>query len=180
MSFFEHLGIIGPSGQFTFDTEGSGFISELAIWDASGNLLAADQFGGSNFTSAITIDLTEGVYFLGVSEFDSVFEDGFVNSGEAFEPGEIETATLNINGDLGGTITIGDATGLDETGFFRVEVQGQVLLGDVNQDSEVNFFDISPFITVLSAQSFQFEADLNQDGIVNFFDIQPFINALSN
>ena len=81
---------------------------------------------------------------------------------------------------MGGTITIGDATGLDETGFFRVEVQGQVLLGDVNQDSEVNFFDISPFITVLSAQSFQFEADLNQDGIVNFFDIQPFINALSN
>lgn len=174
------LGVVGPSAAYTFDTNGSGFISELGIWDAEGNLLDSNKFGGANFNSSITINLAQGVYFLGVSEFDSVFEDGFVNSGEAFEPGEIETATLNINGDLGGTITIGDATGLDETGFFRVEVQGQVLLGDVNQDSEVNFFDISPFITVLSAQSFQFEADLNQDGIVNFFDIQPFINALSN
>ena len=53
-----------------------------------------------------------------------------------------------------------------------------VLLGDVNLDGIVNFFDILPFISVLSADEFQFEADLNQDCEVNFFDIPLFITFL--
>ena len=53
------------------------------------------------------------------------------------------------------------------------------LLGDVNLDGVVNFFDIAPFIALLSAPDFQFEADINGDGQVNFFDIQPFIDILS-
>jgi len=56
---------------------------------------------------------------------------------------------------------------------------GDTLLGDVNLDGEVNFFDISPFIDVLAAQGFQNEADINLDGIVNFFDIAPFITILA-
>ena len=53
-------------------------------------------------------------------------------------------------------------------------------LGDVNRDGVVDFFDISPFIAVLSSGPFQFEADMNQDGFVNFYDIAPFIDALSS
>ena len=53
------------------------------------------------------------------------------------------------------------------------------LLGDVNRDGTVDFFDISPFISVLSAGSFQAEADINGDGMVDFFDISPFIGLLS-
>ena len=52
-------------------------------------------------------------------------------------------------------------------------------LGDVNRDGDVNFFDISPFIAVLSASVYQIEADVNEDGVVNFFDISPFILLLS-
>jgi len=54
------------------------------------------------------------------------------------------------------------------------------LLGDVNMDGVVDFFDIQPFIAVLSAQTFQAEADIDGDGDVDFFDIAPFIAILNN
>ena len=54
----------------------------------------------------------------------------------------------------------------------------QVRLGDVNQDGNVNFQDVSPFIAVLSAGIYRFAADINLDGQVNFGDITPFINLL--
>ena len=53
------------------------------------------------------------------------------------------------------------------------------MLGDINGDNVVDFFDIQPLIDVLSNQTFQAEADINGDGVVNFFDIQPFIDILS-
>ena len=53
------------------------------------------------------------------------------------------------------------------------------LLGDVNQDGVVDFFDIAPFIAVLSDQIFQFEADINGDTVVDFLDIAPFIATLA-
>ena len=57
---------------------------------------------------------------------------------------------------------------------------GGLLLGDVNLDGVVDFFDISPFIAILAAQTFQAEADIDGNGAVDFFDISPFIDILSN
>ena len=53
------------------------------------------------------------------------------------------------------------------------------ILGDINRDGEVNFLDVSPFISVLTAGEFLCEADINQSGVVNFLDISPFISLLS-
>ena len=53
-----------------------------------------------------------------------------------------------------------------------------MLKGDVDLSGEVNFFDIAPFIMVLSGGD-QAQADCNCDGDVDFFDIQPFINILA-
>lgn len=53
------------------------------------------------------------------------------------------------------------------------------VLGDANQDGVVNFLDISPFISSLSASGYLNEADTNRDGVVNFLDISPFIDILS-
>ena len=176
------LGNIGTAGVFTFDTIGSGFDTELAIWDASGTLLGSNDDGAANFESRIVAALTGGVYFLAISAFDSDFQDGFVNAGSAFEPGEIGTGVLNINGAFGGSIEIGEAALLEETGFFRVEISppAPVLLGDVNLDSIVSFSDIPAFIAVLQSGEFQAEADCNQDGVVDFSDIPAFITILSN
>jgi len=54
-----------------------------------------------------------------------------------------------------------------------------VLLGDINSDNAVNFLDIQPFISILSAGDFQAEADFDESGDVNFLDITPFIAILS-
>ena len=53
------------------------------------------------------------------------------------------------------------------------------LLGDVDMDGAVDFFDIQPFIEVLSNQGFQAEADIDGNGVVDFLDIAPFIGLLS-
>jgi len=59
-------------------------------------------------------------------------------------------------------------------------VGGDGIVGDVNRNGEVDFFDISPFISLLVSDEYQFEADVNQDGRFDFFDISPFISLLSN
>ena len=66
------------------------------------------------------------------------------------------------------------------TGPILLSVSTPVLAGDVNRDGAVDFFDIDPFIDVLTTQNYQDEADLDQNGIVNFFDIDPFVTVLSS
>ena len=55
----------------------------------------------------------------------------------------------------------------------------EIILGDCNLDGDVNFLDISFFITILSDSDYLSQADTNEDGVVNFFDISPFIAILS-
>ena len=93
----------------------------------------------------------------------------FMNGSHFYAGGQIGDAT-------GGTITMSVA---------QVElnpvVQGSVLLGDVNEDTVVNFLDIAPFIGVLSAAGgFQAEADINEDGVLSFLDIASFIGVLTS
>ena len=63
--------------------------------------------------------------------------------------------------------------------ILTVDEGASPLLGDVNLDNTVNFFDIAPFIAVLAYQGNQAEADANQDGVVDFFDIASFIDILA-
>ena len=55
-----------------------------------------------------------------------------------------------------------------------------ILLGDCNQDSVVNFADISSFVSILLSGSFLEEVDCDQDGMVTFSDIPVFIQILIN
>jgi len=55
-----------------------------------------------------------------------------------------------------------------------------LILGDVNMDGGVDFFDISPFIAILLSGGSQAQADVDQNGEVNFLDISPFIDILAN
>ena len=55
-----------------------------------------------------------------------------------------------------------------------------ILLGDCNLDGVVNFLDIAPFISILSAGDYLEQADVDQNGTVDFLDISPFINLLSS
>ena len=58
-------------------------------------------------------------------------------------------------------------------------VSTEVILGDCDQDGDVDFLDIAPFIEILSTAAVLAEADCNLDGDVNFLDIAPFIVILT-
>ncbi len=58
------------------------------------------------------------------------------------------------------------------------QLNSATMLGDVNLDGGVDFFDIPAFISVLMAGGFQAEADTDQNGQINFGDIPPFIDLL--
>ena len=60
----------------------------------------------------------------------------------------------------------------------QVSAVAEILLGDVNQDGEVTFADIGPFVEALTTGVFVAEADVNQDATADLGDIAGFIAAL--
>ena len=68
-------------------------------------------------------------------------------------------------------------SGTVDIGAF--EFERALLLGDINLDRNVDFLDLSPFISLLSGSNFLEEADINRDGGVDFLDIGPFISLLN-
>ena len=100
--------------------------------------------------------------------------------------------SLNLESDFFGTLLVpdgslslgGDLTGRAFVGL-DVDLSADIVtvnfqLGDADQNDEVNFFDITAFISILQAGDFLEEADLNRDGVCDFFDISPFVDALSS
>ena len=59
--------------------------------------------------------------------------------------------------------------------LYVSRIAEDILLGDVNLDGVVDFFDIQPFVDRLTGRTYQFEADIDGNNLVNFFDISPFI-----
>ena len=90
-----------------------------------------------------------------------------------FEP----TGSISSFSDVAFGDNDGVPTGPVAFSIVIVEVEPP-LLGDLNQNGEVNFLDIAPFIQRLTTGTFQVEADINQNGEVNFADISPFIEIL--
>ena len=67
-----------------------------------------------------------------------------------------------------------------EASFGDGTFSAPTVKGDVDLSGTVDFFDIQPFIDVLSTpDGFQDEADADCNGVINFFDIQPFIDILA-
>lgn len=53
----------------------------------------------------------------------------------------------------------------------------QACIADLNDDGELNFFDVSAFLVAFAAQDPI--ADFNNDGMFNFFDVGPFLEAFN-
>ncbi len=76
-------------GDFTAQTTGPSFDTQLFIFDASGFGVVADDDSGSGLLSALTTPLASGLYYLGISEFDydpisaggRIFDTSFGTSG---------------------------------------------------------------------------------------------------
>ncbi len=85
------------------------------------------------------------------------------------------------DGPASGSSSTGDANNGIDISNVTITLEGALdyLLGDINRDGFVSFLDISPFIGLLTAGTFQVEADCNFDGVVDFLDIAPWIEILT-
>ncbi|MBX7135549.1 MAG: PEP-CTERM sorting domain-containing protein [Fimbriimonadaceae bacterium] len=111
---FSHAGASNGAGTFLdIDTEGSGFDTEIGLYDALGNLIANDDDDGSGSTSQLTWGLTAptrtlgtsvggngrdgtlaaGVYYLAVGGFNTTFAGGF----NATTTSTNTTGNVNVN-----------------------------------------------------------------------------------
>ena len=133
---------------------------------------------GDSFTTVLNVTEADGdvVYPEQTATYDPV------------NPTVGDTSVANIAINSFDTIVFGlfrdNALDPNVEGFYTVSnleilADINVLLGDVNQDGDVDFADISPFIGLLTNSQFQAEADTNEDGEVNFSDIASFIALLA-
>ena len=160
----------------------SSFLSVKLVGDPSD----ANEFGfatsrdaiGSRVQVVADVD-GDGVNETLIREVISGSSNGSSTSSLELEFGldEATSAQVNVIWADGRTTDLGV---VPTSQFMVVEQAIPVLLGDVNIDGVVDFFDISPFIGILTNEGFQLEADINVDGEVNFFDISPFISILSS
>ena len=96
----------------------------------------------------------------------------------------------DLDGDGVGDLAVGvprDADGGKPPGAARGAVWVLFLDGvpcdpcDMNCDSEINAFDIEPFLDLLfnnATPCGTCAGDVNADGIIDAFDIEPFLNCL--
>lgn len=72
------LGLVGEANTpIQFDTFGSGFDTEMALWDASGTLIDVnDDAPGGGRQSIITQSLSAGQYTLAVNGYNSIYSNG--------------------------------------------------------------------------------------------------------
>ena len=205
--FFDDLMVTAEDGStFTFDytiTPGAGvgsvfnrggFIAQLTDEGGAAPVSTAFDFDDGDVITFEVSDVTNGFTFEGFINFGS----GQTAPGgiEGFFIGDIADPFLrdvDNNGDTdprfgialpgvqsGPAITFTSVGTVNLRGVaLRFSNDPAVLLGDVDLSGFVDFADISPFIALLSSQTFQEEADLDESGVVDFADIAPFIMALS-
>ncbi len=176
---FSNASVLG-SEIFTLGSTGTFFI------------LQTTQFSQTvNFTNPINIGdgIGTGIMFrlsdsTGATEL-GLLSIGYRNNGPSAAPSVGGTSFRNYrdganNGSISSAFSFNSGIGLSYTVHATAVDETEILLGDVNLDGEVDFFDISPFISLLSRDGFLEEADVDRDGDVDFFDISPFIVILSS
>ena len=158
----------------------------------SNTLLLSGDFARANAARNLGNGVEVGIYLNG-DLLNPIFESS-ISSDHDVDLSNVFSGTSNVSFNEIVSVEAGDRVeftvftgpqGTDQ-GFDGTALRASIttvpqppILGDVNLDGAVNFFDIAPFIAVLSAQEFQAEADVDLNGEVNFFDIAPFIDILS-
>ncbi|MDF1809833.1 MAG: spondin domain-containing protein [Phycisphaerales bacterium] len=130
-------------------------------------------------------------WFIGVHDIN-LREDGIWVRELVFDLDPYDSGTdsgtnyTSINADINPHIPIENIanqfpfTGSPRIGFFRFTLISDAAcsFADFAEPyNELNFFDVSAFLSAFSAQSI--DADLNDDGEFNFFDVSDFLTALS-
>ena len=135
-------------------------ISAAGVTTQYRDIVVTDQVGAETGGTVLTTEL---------EPFDETFDYvGFINGGHFYAGSDFDRSVTT-----GGVVTFSLA---------QIEISDgttSTLLGDVNLDGDVNFLDITPFISILANDGFQLEADIDGNGVVDFLDITPFIGLLA-
>lgn len=170
----EFVGIVGDSSQaITYSTCGSSFDTEIALWDESGNLIEAnDDFCG--LQSEITRKLEPGIYYAGIAGYNAFFSENFgieININGCTEGGELVIQLGSLDNSNDPYSWPAGRVGLLS---FEITEPAGCNAADLNMDGQLNFFDVSVFLTAYSANDLA--ADFNNDGQLNFFDVSIFLS----
>lgn len=154
------LSMVTPGAPGTIS---AGSFDQLAnVLEFGGDLIVSDPFGlagGNDIVDLSTIEL---------SPFD-------FNAVNVTQSGDVITLSVSFAGSQ--PSDFGDIE-VDATFVATGVVPDTVLKGDVDMDGDIDFNDITPFITVLQAGGFQAEADCDCSGVIDFADIPAFIAIL--
>jgi|GEM_PF-5480692 len=169
-------GIVGDSNStFVFNTCGSDFDTEIAVWDEGGTLLGANDDSSCGLQSEITLQLEPGIYYAVIAGYNAFFSNNFgveMNvDAECSDGGNLQVLLGDFSDD--GDFPSGRAIMVR----FEIEESASCLAADINGDGTLNFFDISAFLTLFN--SLDPQADFNKDGSFNFFDISAFLSVFS-
>ena len=162
-------------------TDTARFISDQANGGANtGEAVVGNSFGvlfplgNGTFNATATGDVDTVLFSLDAA--GEAFAISQINSG-----GLLRIIATPADADVQATYSgAGSILAPPSPPVLNLNATPNVLIGDINLDGVVDFFDISPFIELLSASDFQAEADIDGNGVVDFFDISPFIDILSN
>ena len=86
----------------------------------------------------------------------------------------------------GGPLALG-GWNIDDVVITALQCEPALILGDLNCDGAVDFFDIDPFVLAITdpggytgeyAECDILAGDCNDDGLVDFFDIEPFVELI--
>ena len=144
-------------------------------------LVEATVGGNNNSDFILAIREASGEFFSILVPAADLADDGqaIVRAGDFGFNGDVDDGIPNsvlIEAGLQSEFASGNAV---DVVFQRVSILPELLLGDCDQDGDVDFADIPAFIQILQSGSFLDEADCNRDGVVDFSDIPAFIAILA-
>lgn len=142
----------------------------------------------TDLDDAVFIDLSADMNGDLLVDFDDVTEIvveilgtqiGDVNLDGVVDQLDLDTAQANLGQSGGWAMGDVNCDGVIDAGDLAI-IQAAIggdCLADFNNDNNVNFFDVSDFITAFNNQ--EPAADVNNDGLFNFFDVSDFISAFN-
>lgn len=190
-----HFGAAGNDGTGTVGYPASlGSVNSVAAVDSSGNRASFSTFGPGLFISApgaavLTTDRTgndgygSGDYTtIDGTSFASPYSAGVaalvLSANASLSPSEVESILAQTAVDKGTPgYDTGYGWGFINAGQAVALAAGSACSADLNGDGNLDFFDISAFLSAFTAQDSI--ADFNGDGSFDFFDVSAFLGAFS-
>lgn len=158
------------------------FDTQIMLFRNHGNILSYDNFiaenDGLGYNLGLGLDDTNG----SASELGS-FMEIFLGAGDyTVAIGAFLSTVDDVDSGQGlGLVWDGGGNGFPTNGEYHINIYGDVAItsppchADLNGDNQLDFFDVSAFLTAFGTQDPI--ADFTGEGAFDFFDVSAFLAA---